>query len=248
MRLAGKTAVITGGTSGIGLATAVLFIKEGAKVIVTGQSPESVASAQAELGTQVLALTADVRSQEDLARLAQRVEAEFGGLDIVFANAGVAFATPLEVGDLKTYDLIMDVNVKGVFLTVQSLSPIIRQGGSIILNTSWLNQVGTPGLSALSASKAAVRSFARCWGAELLARQIRVNAVSPGAMNTPIYGKIGMSPEDLQAFAARMESKIPLGRFGDASDIAHAALYLASDESKYVLGAELVVDGGFSTI
>lgn len=161
MRLAGKTAVITGGTSGIGLATAALFKKEGGKVIVTGQTAASVALAQSELGPDIVAVEADVRSPEALALLAQKIDAEFGGVDILFANAGVALATPLAATDLKAYDLVMDVNVRGVFMTVTSLEPLIREGGSIILNTSWLNQVGTAGLSALSASKAAVRSFAR---------------------------------------------------------------------------------------
>jgi NAD(P)-dependent dehydrogenase (short-subunit alcohol dehydrogenase family) len=248
MDLQGKTALITGGTTGIGFATARLFQQQGARVAITGQDAGRVAEAVAALGGDVLGYQADVRSGADLARLRGSLEGGLGSLDIVFANAGVAFATPLGGTDEELFDRLMDINVKGVFLTVQALLPLIRDGGSIILNTSWLADVGTAGLSALSASKAAVRSFARTWSRELLNRRIRVNAVSPGAMKTPIYGKIGMSADDLAAFAARIEGAIPLGRFGEADDVAEAALFLASDRSTYMLGAEIAVDGGFAQL
>ncbi|OYW23127.1 MULTISPECIES: SDR family oxidoreductase [unclassified Sphingomonas] len=248
MDLQGKTALVTGGTSGIGFATAKLFQQHGARVAITGQDDARLAAAHAELGRDSIALRLDVRSMADLAALNADVATIFGHLDIVFANAGVAFATPLGGTDEDRFDTVMDINVKGVFFTVQALLPLVRDGGSIILNTSWLADVGTAGLSALSASKAAVRSLARTWSREMLDRHIRVNAVSPGAMNTPIHGKTGMGPDDLAAFAARVQQGIPLGRFGEAQDVAEAALFLASDRSRYMLGAEIAVDGGFAQL
>jgi NAD(P)-dependent dehydrogenase (short-subunit alcohol dehydrogenase family) len=251
--LQGKTALITGGTSGIGLATAKLFLSAGARVAITGQDPQRLQVAQTELislasADAVLALAADVRSVKDLQAAQQRIKQTWGQLDVLFANAGVAFATPLDNTDEAAYSRLMDVNVKGVFQTVQQFAPMMREGGSIVLNTSWLAEVGTSGLSLLSASKAAVRSLARTWSAELLPRGIRVNAVSPGATNTPIHGKTGMSAQQLEEFAARITQNIPLKRFGAAEDVAAAALFLASDASAYMLGSEIVVDGGFSQL
>lgn len=248
MDLQDRTALITGGTTGIGFATARLFQQHGARVAITGQDAARLEEARSALGVGVAGYLADVSSVADLARMRSALEADLGSLDIVFANAGVAFATPLGGTEEALFDRLMNVNVKGVFLTVQAVLPLIRDGGSIILNTSWLADVGTAGLSGLSASKAAVRSFARTWSRELLDRRIRVNAVSPGAMNTPIHGKIGMSPDDLAAFAARVTQAIPLGRFGEAEDVANAALFLASDRSAYMLGAEIAVDGGFAQL
>jgi NAD(P)-dependent dehydrogenase (short-subunit alcohol dehydrogenase family) len=251
--LQGKTALITGGSSGIGLATAKLFLSAGAKVMITGQDAQRLKDAQVELASfasadSMLAMVADVRSMPELEVVQQRMAQAWGHLDVLFANAGVAFATPLESTDAAAYARLMDVNVKGVFQTVQQFAPMMREGGSIVLNTSWLAEVGTPGLSLLSASKAAVRSLARTWSAELLQRGIRVNAVSPGATDTPIHGKTGMSAQQLQEFAARITQAIPLKRFGRAEDVAAAALFLASDASAYMLGAEIVVDGGFSQL
>jgi NAD(P)-dependent dehydrogenase (short-subunit alcohol dehydrogenase family) len=251
--LQGKTALITGGSSGIGLATAELFLSAGARVAITGQDAQRLADAQALLAQiasadAVLSLVADVRSVPALEATRKRIAQEWGHLDVLFANAGVAFATPLESTDEAAYSRLMDVNVKGVFQTVQQLAPLMREGGSLILNTSWLAEVGTPGLSLLSASKAAVRSLARTWSAELLPRGIRVNAVSPGATDTPIHSKTGMSAQQLQEFAGRITQSIPLKRFGRAEDVAAAALFLASDASAYMLGSEIVVDGGFSQL
>ena len=246
MRLKGKTAVITGGTSGIGLATARAFIAQGAHVLITGQDEGRLAETGRELGS--CTHLVDVRRPADLEALRAATEAQFGRLDILFANAGVAYATPLAETDRTRFDALFDINVKGVFFTVQALAPLMPAGASIVLNTSWLDQVGTPGLSLLSATKAAVRSFTRTLAAELLAQGVRVNAVSPGATATPIHGKTGMSPEALQDFAARMTERIPLKRFGEAEEVAAAVVFLASDESRYMLGAELVVDGGFSQL
>jgi NAD(P)-dependent dehydrogenase (short-subunit alcohol dehydrogenase family) len=248
MQLSGKTAVITGGTTGIGFATAKLFLAQGARVTITGQDSQRLADAAVALGTGVQTALIDVRRQADLQALAAQIQSQYGQLDVLFANAGVAFATPLLATSVQRFDDIFDINCKGVFFTVAQLAPLMPSGGSIVLNTSWLDQVGTAGLSVLSASKAAVRSLARSLSAELLAQGIRVNAVSPGATATPIHGKTGMSPQDLEQFAARLQANIPLGRFGQPEEVAAAALFLASDASSYMLGAEVVVDGGFSQL
>lgn len=248
MKLKGKTALITGGSSGIGLATARLFQAEGARVAITGRDPEALERARAELGGDAIAIVADVRSRAELERARQQLADVAGTLPVLFANAGVAFGTLLDATEEARFDELININVKGVFQTVQAFVPLMEPGGSVILNTSWLADVGTPGLSALSASKAAVRSFARTFAAELLPRGIRVNAVSPGATDTPIHGKAGRSAEQTQAFAERVQSHIPLKRFGAAIDVARAALFLASDDSTYMLGAEIAVDGGFAQI
>lgn len=242
--LSGRTALVTGGSSGIGLATARLLRDNGARVAIMGKSQDKLHRARAELGDDVMTIGGDVTSLDDLARMRALLESGLGALDIVFANAGVALATPIATADETTFDRVMNVNVKGVFFTVQALLPIMRDGGSIILNTSWLNQVGTPGRAALSASKAAVRSFARTLSAELLDRKIRVNAVSPGSIETPIHRSQNQSEEEFRAYAERVGAQVPLGRMGRPEEIAAAVLFLASDASSYMLGAEIVVDGG----
>lgn len=241
--LQGKTALITGGTSGIGFAAARLFQKNGARIAIIGRDCERLDQARRQLGDGVVAIQADVRRRSDLQRMADELKSAFGALDIVFANSGVAFATPIGTTDEAACDEMMNVNFKGVFFTVQAVLPIMRAGGSIVLNTSWLNQVGTPGRSLLSASKAAVRSLARTLSAELLDRQIRVNAVSPGSIETPIHRR-GQSDEEFRAYKERVGAQVPVGRMGQPDDIAAAALFLASDASSYMLGAEIVVDGG----
>ena len=242
--LNGKAALITGGSSGIGLATARLLRNNGAHVAIMGSSQEKLDRAVADLGNDVVAVRGDVTSLDDLAGVRDALDTAFGGLDILFANAGVAFGTPIATTDEAAYHRVMDVNVKGVFFTVQAVLPLIREGGSIILNTSWLGQVGTPGRALLSASKAAVRSFARTLSAELLDRKIRVNAVSPGSIETPIHRSKDQSEEDFRAYAERVGAQVPLGRMGRPEEIAAAVLFLASDASSYMLGAEIVVDGG----
>jgi NAD(P)-dependent dehydrogenase (short-subunit alcohol dehydrogenase family) len=248
MELKGKTALITGGTTGIGYETARLFMEHGARVAITGLDQSRLDGAKMTLGPSILAIQSDARRTSDLRELASTVGAHFPQLDVLFANAGVAFATPLDGTSEDLYDAIMEVNVKGVFMTIQACLPLMKRGGTIILNTSWLADVGTAGLSILSASKAAVRSFARTLSAELLEKGIRVNAVSPGATQTPIHGKTGMSQEQLQAFAERLQGAIPLRRFGQPEEVAQAALFLASDRSSYMLGAEIAVDGGFAQL
>ncbi|AGS25483.1 glucose 1-dehydrogenase [Rhizobium etli] len=246
--LEGKTALITGGSSGIGLAAAKMLGANGARVAITGRSQEKLDIAAAEIGGDALAIQADVSSVDGLGRVRSELQDAFGSLDILFANAGVALGTPLAAADEATYHRIMDVNVKGVFFTVQAVLPLMRAGGSIVLNTSWLNQVGTPGRAILSASKAAVRSFARTMSAELIDRKIRVNAVSPGSIETPIHRGRDQSEQEFRAYAERVGAQVPLGRMGRPEEIAAAVLFLASDASSYMLGAEIVVDGGRSEL
>lgn len=248
MYLKGRTALVTGGSSGIGLATARLFAQHGARVAITGLDEEKLEVARTQVDPAPLALRTDVRSLADLDAMRDALCGEFGRLDVLFANAGVAFATPISETDEARYAALMDVNLKGVFFTVQAALPLMGPGSVIILNTSWLNRVGTPGLSLLSASKAAVRSFARTLSAELLPRGVRVNAVSPGAIDTPIRRRGGAAPDDVRAANERLAGRIPLKRLGEPEDVAHAALYLASDLSRYVVGTEIVVDGGFSEL
>jgi NAD(P)-dependent dehydrogenase (short-subunit alcohol dehydrogenase family) len=247
MRLKGKTALITGGTSGIGLATAKLFANEGARVAVTGRDTSRFDEIQDQLGDDALILAADASSIADMKAVRQTIGETFDGLDIFFANAGIAYGTPLSTTDEARYDEIMDINVKGVFFSMQAVSPILREGASVILTTSFIIHVGRPGISLLAASKAAVRSLARSWSREFLDRKVRVNAISPGSIDTPLISR-HRTPEQVVAFKEQMAAQVPLGRMGEADDIAAAALFLASDESRYVLGAELVVDGGISQI
>ncbi len=248
MKLQGKTALITGGTSGIGLATARLFAGEGARVAITGRDPARLAAVRAELGEHALAIAADVRSAEDCGRAANAVRSAFGGVDVFFANAGIALPSPLATTDAARYRELMDTNVMGVFLSMQAVSPLLRDGASVVLVTSFLNRVGRDGVSLLAASKAAVRSLARSWSRELLPRGIRVNAVSPGAIDTPLHERAGRPADEVRARKAELAARVPLGRLGTAGEIAQAVLFLASDEARYVVGAELVVDGGISQL
>ncbi|PVX70660.1 SDR family oxidoreductase [Paraburkholderia unamae] len=248
MRLKNKSALITGGTSGIGLATARLFIAEGARVAVTGRDESAFERVKAELGENALVLKGDVRSLKDMRAIAAELKEQFGGLDIVFANAGWAF--PSAVNDINEdlYSEIMDINVKGVVFTLQAVLPDLREGASVILNTSFVAQTGQHGISLTAAAKAAVRSLARSWSYEFLDRKIRFNAIAPGAINTPLISKWGMSDEWVRDRKAEFAEAIPVGHMGKPEDIAYAALYLASDESTYVVGTELVVDGGASQL
>lgn len=246
--LAGRTALVTGGSSGIGLATAALLRENGARVAVMSTTDQKLAHARVAVGEDLLTISGDVASLADLARARNTIEASFGALDILFANAGCAIGTPLGATSESTYAQIMDVNVKGVFFTVQEMLPLLSEGASVILNTSWLNQVGAPGRSILSASKAAVRSFARTMSAELLDRRIRVNAISPGSIETPIHRGKDQNQEEFRAYTQRVGGQVPLGRMGRPEEIAGGVLFLASDASSYMLGAELVIDGGRSEL
>ena len=248
MKLKNKVALITGGTSGIGLATAELFRDEGARVIVTGVNPARLEEASRLLGSGVRVLRADLRVPSDIDDVVATIRDEFAHLDILFANAGVGIAAPLEAVTEQQVDEQLSINFKGIFFTIQKAAPILSNGGSIVLTTSFLDAVGAPGLSILSATKAAVRSLARSLGAELAPRGVRVNALSPGPISTPFHSKLGLSENDLNTVAAGIEAQVPLRRFGAADEISKAALFLASEDSSFMTGAEIVVDGGLSQI
>jgi NAD(P)-dependent dehydrogenase (short-subunit alcohol dehydrogenase family) len=244
MRLANKTAFITGGNSGIGLATARLFVAEGAKVAITGRNKETLEATAKELGPNAFAIVADATDiAATEAAMKQAVE-KFGKLDIVFANAGIAGGTPLGSATLETFEKVLRTNVTAVFFTVQAALPHLNDGASIILNGSVISVLGNPGYSAYAASKAGVRAMARVMASELSPRNIRVNVVSPGAVRTPIWGPALATPDAEKAFEKRMGLSTPLGRIGEPDHISKTVLFLASDDSAHVQGQELFVDGG----
>jgi len=247
-KLSGKTAVITGGNSGIGLATAKLFAREGARVFITGRRQEALTKAVQEIGTNAVGIQGDVSNLGDLSRLAQELKEKGVALDIIFANAGSG--TVLSIADVteEHYHRIFDTNVKGVVFTVQKLLPLMKDGGSIILNSSITESKGMESFSMYSGAKAAVRNFARGWATDLKERRIRVNAISPGVVITPGYSGLGMNDEQIKEYAAASSAKTPAGRTGEPEEIAKAVLFLASDESSFVNAENLVVDGGFSLV
>jgi NAD(P)-dependent dehydrogenase (short-subunit alcohol dehydrogenase family) len=247
-KLEGKTALVTGGSSGIGLATAKRFVDEGAYVFITGRREPELAAAAREIGRNVTAVRADVSNLDDLDRLFARIGREKGGLDIVFANAGVARYGPLGTITEELYDSIFDVNVKGLLFTVQKALPLLPDGASIILNASVVASKGLPANSVYSATKAAVRSFARTWTTDLRPRRIRVNAVSPGATDTPGLNDLLASTETGRERLKTISTGVPLGRLGTPDEVARAVVFLASDDSSYITGTELFVDGGFAQV
>jgi len=245
-RLKGKTAVITGGNSGIGFATAELFLKEGAQVIITGRREQAVAEAVRTLGAGARGIVSDAGNMTHVKALPEKVLALSKTIDILFANAGVGLFAPFDQTTEEIFDGNLDINFKGVYFTIQGLLPHIADGGSIILNSTILVHSGLETTSAYSASKGAVLSLGKTLAIELAGRNIRVNTISPGPINTPIYSKIGMAEDVLKEFAAGVQAKVPLKRFGASEDVARTALYLASDDSNFVTGAEIAVDGGKS--
>ena len=246
--LANKVALVTGGGSGIGLATAEKFATEGAQTIITGRHVDSLDAAVAKIGDNAVGIQGDVSKLDDLNRLFQKVKREHGRIDVVFANAGIAQVSPFEHVEESFYDRHFDINAKGLFFTVQKAIPLTKEGASIILCGSVLGQKGMANLSVYNATKAAVRSFARTWAEELRERDVRVNVVSPGPIETPMFNKLGMTPEQVQQMGQELLPQIPLGRLGQAEEIANTALFLASDASSFVNGAELAVDGGMAQI
>lgn len=247
-RLDNKRTLITGGTSGIGLETARQFLAEGARVALTGTNPETIAQARRVLGDQVLIIRADAGSVADQQKIASAVKDAFGGLDAVFINAGVADFRPLEQWDEAGFDRSIAVNLKGPLFLVQALLPLLAKPASIVLNTSINARIGMPNSSVYAATKAGLISLARTLSGELIGRGIRVNAVSPGPISTPLYGKLGLEAADLEKMAGSILGQIPAGRFGEPSEIAKAVVFLASDESAFTVGSELVIDGGMSNL
>lgn len=248
MKLEGKIALITGGTTGIGLATARLFQKEGATVVVTGKNPKNLEAAKAELGPKAVVLSADAASIQDSEKVAAEIKTRFGGLDFAFLNAGIGKFAPLEQVDEALYDQIFAVNVKGPYFQVQKLLPLLRTGGALVFNSSVVNIKGYAATSTYSATKAAVRSLVRTFAAELAPKGIRVNAVSPGPIETPIFDKLGMPQAELDAFTAGMKETNPMKRFGQPDEVANAVVFLASAGSTYITGGEIFVDGGLSQL
>jgi len=247
-KLAGKVAVITGGSSGIGLATAQRFANEGARVFITGRRPDELEAAVKLIGENAVGVQGDVSNLADLDRLYATVAQENGRIDVLFANAGGGEFAPLGSITEEQFDKTFNINVKGLVFSVQKALPLFQDGGSIILNASVAGSKGLEAFSVYSATKAAVRSFARTWTTDLKARQIRVNAISPGPIDTPILNNLAVSKEELGQLKTNLASGVPLGRMGQPDEIAKAALFLASDDSSFVTGIELFVDGGMAQI
>jgi len=247
-KLERKIALVTGGNSGIGLATAKQFVGEGAHVFITGRRDPELAAAVKEIGRNVTGVRGDVSNLGDLDRLFAQIKREKGKLDVVFANAGIARYAPFGTITEEFYDSIFNINVKGLFFTVQKALPLLPDGASIILNASIVGSKGLPANSVYSATKAAVRSFARTWTTDLKDRHIRVNAVSPGATDTPGLNDLLGSTEAGQQRLKMISSTVPLGRLGTPDEIARAVVFLASDDSSYITGTELFVDGGLAQV
>jgi NAD(P)-dependent dehydrogenase (short-subunit alcohol dehydrogenase family) len=247
-KLQGKIALITGGNSGIGLAAAEDFVSEGAFVYITGRRQTELDAAVAKVGKNIASIQSDVTKMADLDKIYSTIQKEKGHLDIVFGNAGNGNLAPLGSITEENFDQIFDLNVKGLLFTVQKALPLLRDGSVIILNASIVSIKGFPGFSVYSASKAAVRSFARTWSVDLAPRKIRVNVVSPGTVPTPGYAGLGLVDDVLKEFVEQTSKKTPLGRVGAPDEIAKAVTFLASDDSSFVAGVELFVDGGFAQI
>ncbi len=247
-KLSNKIALVTGGNSGIGLATARLFKKEGATVVITARSRTTFETATKELGAEFDIVQTDVSQLGDLDRLYTHIKAKYGKLDVLFANAGVALFAPTVESGPEFFDNQFNTNVRGLYYTVAKALPYLSKGSSVILNASVVSEKGIAGASVYSATKAAVRSFARSWTAEIPVSEARFNVLSPGPIETPIYNKMGMPKDQLDAFAGNMASTVPMKRFGTADEMARVALFLASEDSSYICGANIMADGGFGQV
>jgi NAD(P)-dependent dehydrogenase (short-subunit alcohol dehydrogenase family) len=247
-KLKGKIAVITGGNSGIGLATAKEFVAQGAKVVISGRDQKTLDDAIRELGREVIAVRADVSKLPDIDKLFTTVRGKFGRIDVLFVNAGIGKFAPFEAVTEEFYDAIIDINLKGAYFTIQKALPLLADGASIVLNTSINAHIGMANTSVYAASKAALLSLARTLSAELVGRNIRVNAISPGPVTTPIFGRLGLPAEALEQLSRDVVANVPMKRFGRPEEIAKTALFLASSDSSFLLGSEIVADGGMSQL
>lgn len=243
-KLTNKVAVITGGSSGIGLEAGRLFAAEGARVVLFARGKEALLAAQRSIGKDVDVVQGDVGDSASQARLFEEVRRSHGRVDVLFANAAVVKLAPIAQTTDEVFDEIVTTNMKGAYVTLRQAIPVLSDGASVVLTTSWLNRMGFAGSSVVAMTKAAIRALVRVAAAELGPRKIRVNAIAPGAIETPLWGKLGLPEEALKSAGAAITSQIPIGRWGQAQEIAQAALFLASDASSYVNGQELQVDGG----
>lgn len=247
-RFENKVAIVTGGTSGMGLVTAKLLLEKGAKVVITGRSQNKIDAVNNELSGNFKVLKADTADLEDNKRLIKETVDSFGKIDLLFLNAGIFEALPIGQLEEASFDRIYDINVKGPLFLVNEAVPHLNEGASILFNTSVSGVKGMPGVSIYGSSKAALRSIVRALAAELAERKIRVNAVSPGPIETPIWEKTNLTEEQIEGFAAGVPQQVPLGRFGQAEEVAKTALFLLSDEASYITGSELAVDGGMAQV
>ena len=243
-RLKNKRALITGGTSGIGLETAQAFLREGARVAITGRNPETLEAARRELGSEILAVSSDMGDAAGQKKVAETIRQAFGALDVLFLNAGMVDMRPLEKWDEGGFDRSLNVNFKGPFFLLQALLAIFNKPASVVLMTSINSHIGMPHSSVYGASKGALLSLARTLSGELISRGIRINAISGGPIATPLYGKLGMGEPELKA----LQGQIPARRLGKPSEVAQAVVFFASDESAFTVGSELVIDGGMSNL
>ena len=247
-KLSGKVAIITGGTSGMGLDTAKLFLQQGAKVVITGRNRAKLDELQSQLEGDYLLVRADASNLQDSKNLIQKTVDAFGNIDIIFLNAGIFRALPLGQLNEEVFDEIYNINVKGPLFTVNEAVPYLNDGGSIIFNTSVSNVKGMPGVSIYGSSKAALRSIVRTLATELAEKNIRVNAISPGPIETPIWNKTNLTEEQISGFAEGVSGQVPLGRFGKGVEVANTALFLASNDASYITGSEIPVDGGMAQV
>ena len=248
-RLEGKVAVVTGGNSGIGLAAAKRLQEEGARVVINGRNKKTLDEGVKTIGNGALAVQADVSKKEDLDKLYSTVSQKFGKIDVLFANAGIYKFAPFQATSEALYDELFDINTRGVYFTIQKALPYLNDGASIIINTSVADETGLAGASAYSATKAALRSFTRTLAAELVERNIRVNAVSPGPINTPEgFARSGMSQEEMEGLVKTIVGQVPMKRIGEPSEIAGVVAFLASSDASFMTGAEIPVDGGLGQI
>jgi NAD(P)-dependent dehydrogenase (short-subunit alcohol dehydrogenase family) len=247
-KLKNKVAVITGGNSGIGLATASLFAQEGARVVITGRDERTLKEAAEQIGNGALAIKADILDLTTLNKAYQKIESEIGKIDVLIVNAGIFKGAPLADYTEELFDEISDINFKGTFFTVQKALPYLNDGASIVITGSAASEAGLENASAYSASKAAVRALARNFSADLLSKRIRVNVLSPGHIETPIHERLGLSEDQVKELRADLASRMPLKRGGTVEEMANGYLFLASDNSSFMLGAEIVIDGGWQQL